>query len=271
MGKGAGLLGFCQTHEPSEELLEQARNDDRREQSARLPDGGSGRLGGARRAGLGRGAGGNAEEGAEVFKKCRACHDVGPDAKNKVGPLLNGIIGRKAGTIEGFAYSEANKTAGGKGLTWTEDVLFKYLENPLDLHAGHEDGVRRPQGPAGPQGLDRLPEEVHQEIARARAGPEDASATMPIGPRIGHKGARASACSSPAWSTCSGRRSALPRSSCSATPAATSSAGAARPAAASPPTTPATRRRRRSWRARPSPPSRATTTWWRRRAPAPAC
>ena len=79
---------------------------------------------------------GNAEEGAEVFKKCRACHDVGPDAKNKVGPLLNGIIGRKAGTIEGFAYSEANKTAGGGGLVWTEDVMFKYLENPLTFMRG---------------------------------------------------------------------------------------------------------------------------------------
>src|SRR5215467_13055253 len=69
---------------------------------------------------------GNAEDGAEVFKKCRACHDVGPEAKNKVGPLLNGIVGRKAGTIEGFPYSEANKSAGGKDLVWTEDALFKY-------------------------------------------------------------------------------------------------------------------------------------------------
>jgi cytochrome c len=79
---------------------------------------------------------GNAEEGAEVFKRCRACHDVGPDAKNKVGPLLNDIVGRKAGTVEGFPYSEANKTAGGKGLVWTEEVLLKYLENPLVFMPG---------------------------------------------------------------------------------------------------------------------------------------
>ena len=79
---------------------------------------------------------GNPEEGAEIFKKCRACHDIGPDAKNKIGPVLNDIVGRKAGTIEGFAYSEANKTAGGKGLTWTEDVLLKYLENPLTFMQG---------------------------------------------------------------------------------------------------------------------------------------
>lgn len=78
----------------------------------------------------------NAEEGAEVFKKCRACHDVGPAAKNKVGPLLNDIVGRKAGTIEGFAYSDANKAAGAKGLTWTDDVLLTYLENPLTFMPG---------------------------------------------------------------------------------------------------------------------------------------
>src|SRR6185295_2435134 len=91
---------------------------------------------------------GNPEAGAEVFKKCRACHDVGADAKNKVGPVLNDIVGRKAGTIEGFAYSEANKTAGGKGLTWTEDVLLKYLENPLAFMPGTKmafAGLKDPQ------------------------------------------------------------------------------------------------------------------------------
>lgn len=79
---------------------------------------------------------GNVQEGAEVFKKCRACHDVGPGAKNKVGPLLNGIVGRAAGTIDGYSYSTANKEAGAKGLAWTEDVLFKYLEAPLAFMPG---------------------------------------------------------------------------------------------------------------------------------------
>ena len=78
----------------------------------------------------------NPEEGAEVFKKCRACHDVGPGAKNKVGPQLNGIIGRPAGMVEGYTYSEANKKAGASGLTWTEDVMFKYLEAPLTFMPG---------------------------------------------------------------------------------------------------------------------------------------
>jgi cytochrome c len=79
---------------------------------------------------------GNAEDGAEVFKKCHACHEVGPDAKNKVGPELNGVVGRKAGTVEKFSYSPANKNAGAKGLVWTDEVLSKYLENPLAFMPG---------------------------------------------------------------------------------------------------------------------------------------
>jgi cytochrome c2 len=73
----------------------------------------------------------NAENGEQVFKKCRACHQVGEGAKNAVGPMLNGLIGRKSGTIEGFNYSDANKEAGAKGLVWSEEELNKYLEAPL--------------------------------------------------------------------------------------------------------------------------------------------
>jgi cytochrome c len=79
---------------------------------------------------------GNAEDGAEVFKKCRACHDVGPNAKNKLGPLLNGVVGRHAGTIEGFKYSPANLEAGTKGLVWTEEKLFEYLQDPKAFMPG---------------------------------------------------------------------------------------------------------------------------------------
>ena len=81
---------------------------------------------------------GNADAGEDVFKKCRACHDVGPDAKNKVGPLLNGIIGRKSGTVDGFNYSDANKDAGAKGLVWDEEKLFKYLEDPRAFMPGNK-------------------------------------------------------------------------------------------------------------------------------------
>jgi cytochrome c2 len=91
---------------------------------------------------------GNAADGAEVFKKCRACHDVGPEAKNKVGPMLNDVIGRTAGTVAQFAYSEANKTAGAKGLTWSEASLEKYLEDPRAFMPGTKmafAGLKDPQ------------------------------------------------------------------------------------------------------------------------------
>jgi len=78
------------------------------------------------------------ENGAEVFKRCRACHDVGDTAKNKVGPILNGIIGRKAGTIEGFKYSDSNLKAGADGWVWTEEKMMEYLLNPRAAMPGNK-------------------------------------------------------------------------------------------------------------------------------------
>lgn len=80
----------------------------------------------------------DAENGAETFKRCRACHDVGDNAKNKVGPILNGIIGRKAGTIEGFKYSDANMKAGANGWVWTEEKMMEYLLNPRAAMPGNK-------------------------------------------------------------------------------------------------------------------------------------
>ena len=68
--------------------------------------------------------------GEKVFKRCMACHKAGEGAKNGVGPLLNGLIGRPAGTVEGFAYSQLNKNAGAAGLVWTEEALLAYLADP---------------------------------------------------------------------------------------------------------------------------------------------
>jgi cytochrome c len=65
--------------------------------------------------------------GEQSFKKCLPCHSVGPGAKNKVGPELNGLDGRKSGTAEGFNYTEANKNA---GITWNESVFKEYIKDP---------------------------------------------------------------------------------------------------------------------------------------------
>ena len=67
------------------------------------------------------------QAGEQVFKKCRACHAVGLDAKNKVGPQLNGVIGRTAGSAEGYNYSNANKNS---GIIWTEEIFAEYIRNP---------------------------------------------------------------------------------------------------------------------------------------------
>ncbi|GGH61322.1 c-type cytochrome [Frigidibacter albus] len=68
--------------------------------------------------------------GEKVFKKCAACHKVGDGAKNAVGPALNGIVGRPAGTVEGFKYSKPMLDAGAGGLVWTHDELSGYLADP---------------------------------------------------------------------------------------------------------------------------------------------
>jgi cytochrome c len=65
--------------------------------------------------------------GEKSFRKCLACHDIGPNAANKVGPPLNGLDGRPAGTFEGFNYSDANKNS---GIVWSEAVFKEYIHNP---------------------------------------------------------------------------------------------------------------------------------------------
>ena len=69
----------------------------------------------------------DAAEGQKVFAQCRACHQVGETAKNGVGPVLNGLFGRKAGSVEGYSYSPANKNS---GLTWDEATFRDYIKDP---------------------------------------------------------------------------------------------------------------------------------------------
>jgi cytochrome c len=65
--------------------------------------------------------------GKTSFNKCLACHAVGEGAKNKVGPVLNGLAGRKSGTVEGYSYTEANKNS---GITWDEASFKDYIKDP---------------------------------------------------------------------------------------------------------------------------------------------
>jgi cytochrome c len=72
----------------------------------------------------------DAAKGEMVFKKCMLCHRIGPDAANLIGPVLTGVVGRKAGTYPGYNYSPLMKAAGENGLVWTEDNITNYLPDP---------------------------------------------------------------------------------------------------------------------------------------------
>ena len=70
---------------------------------------------------------GDPAAGEKAFAVCKACHKVGEGAKNGLGPMLNGVVGQAAGSVEGYNYSEAMRTS---GLTWDEASLAEYLKNP---------------------------------------------------------------------------------------------------------------------------------------------
>ena len=71
--------------------------------------------------------------GEKAFVVCRACHQIGLTAKNGIGPVLNGVVGRKSGSYPGFIYSVANK---GSDITWDEPTLQRYLAAPQSVVKG---------------------------------------------------------------------------------------------------------------------------------------
>ena len=75
----------------------------------------------------------DANKGATVFGQCRACHQIGEDAQNMLGPELNGLNGRKAGSVPDYAYSDANKKS---GIVWTDATFKQYIKNPAAMVPG---------------------------------------------------------------------------------------------------------------------------------------
>jgi cytochrome c len=79
-------------------------------------------------------ADGDAAKGEKVFTKCKVCHEIASD-KNKVGPTLQGVIGRKAGTVEGFKYSEPMTAS---GVTWDATTIAEYVKQPKQFVPGNK-------------------------------------------------------------------------------------------------------------------------------------
>jgi cytochrome c len=82
-------------------------------------------------------AAGDVEKGKAVFKRCQVCH-VHDTKTNKVGPHLGDVVGRKAGSVEGFHYSDAMKKKGEEGLVWTEENIATYLKDPKAFVPGNK-------------------------------------------------------------------------------------------------------------------------------------
>ncbi len=93
----------------------------------------------------------DAAEGEKVFKRCQACHVIDKE-QNRVGPHLVGVVGRKAGSVEGFKYSEAMAAKGQEGLVWNDETLNAYLENPKGYIPKNKmafAGLKKPEERAG--------------------------------------------------------------------------------------------------------------------------
>lgn len=69
----------------------------------------------------------DSKKGKKIFNKCKACHTISKNGRNKVGPNLYGVVGRKAASVEGYNYSKAMKAS---GITWDETNLDKFLKKP---------------------------------------------------------------------------------------------------------------------------------------------
>jgi len=78
-------------------------------------------------------ADGDPATGEHVFRRCLPCHAIGPGAKNKVGPELNGLDGRHSGTAPGYSYSAANKKS---GIVWNKETFEKYIHGPRAMIPG---------------------------------------------------------------------------------------------------------------------------------------
>jgi len=123
---------------------------------------------------------GDPDTGAKLFKACKSCHEIGANARNGVGPHLDGLFGRQAGVIDGFKYSSAMKKLGEEGLVWNEFTLDQYLKKPRAYVPGTRMSFR---------GMSKDIERTHiiayLKNLSAEAPAENPSASKPHPPEIG--------------------------------------------------------------------------------------
>jgi cytochrome c len=74
--------------------------------------------------------------GAQIFERCALCHEIGEGARNRQGPQLNGLFGRRAGSVSDFPYSPALRAAGDRGLIWTPETVAAFIAKPRHFEPG---------------------------------------------------------------------------------------------------------------------------------------
>ncbi len=118
---------------------------------------------------------GDPAAGKRVFRLCAACHAVA-EGQNRIGPSLYNVIGRTAGGIEGFRYSNAHKAKGDEGLVWTKETLDPYLENPRAYIPGNRMAFAGLRNPQQRKDLIAYLYEISPDAPAAEATAEEASA-----------------------------------------------------------------------------------------------
>ena len=116
----------------------------------------------------------DADAGKKVFNQCRACH-VLDKTTNRVGPHLGGLIGRKAGSVEGFSYSDAMKNS---GITWDEEAARQLPEGPERRYRRQQDGLRRREEGRRSEEPDRLSEGRNRQVIFLRPGERPGRPTL---------------------------------------------------------------------------------------------
>ncbi|MEM7507348.1 MAG: c-type cytochrome [Pseudomonadota bacterium] len=124
---------------------------------------------------------GDVERGQKIFATCKSCHMVGAKARNRVGPHLNEVFGRRAAGLNGYRYSSEMTRAGADGLTWTTEKLHLYIENPKALVYGTRMSFR---GIADPQDRTDLLAYLRQFTANPQDIPESEPTATPSAPDI---------------------------------------------------------------------------------------
>lgn len=127
------------------------------------------------------------ERGASLFSQCRGCHEIGEGARNRIGPHLNGIFGRHAASVDGFAYSRSLKRAGADGLVWTAETLDAFIADPRSLATRTRmsyRGMKDARDRADLMAFLRLQAGGEAEAADAAGETDDAAARPELSPEV---------------------------------------------------------------------------------------